>query len=242
MNTAKAILKIEIYCKIMKIAEKSQYKINNIPQKSFGAIPVAKIKIKSLPASDQITIFRVGKEDHTFLEKLLDKINLESLYTELKDKTDFDRWKEVIESTIINIKYGSSGLLGVRNKKPCGIVSYNRIPSEKKYYIDHEATWPTHPNKGTQCSGKALLRQVFQEAVNDGTQKTIAVPLDLKPRNKTSKDFCKEIGFVENKRYYTQEINSLDNHKKVCEKLDEIMDYEKITNGKNINLNDILNL
>lgn len=227
----------------MKITSSTnQYKTNNLQKQAFKGVPIAKIRIKSLPASDEITIFKVSKEDESFLKQMLEKIDLESLYTKVKDKTDFDKWKETIESTITNITNGSIGLLGVRNKKPCGIVSYNKIPSQKKYYIDHEATWPTQADKGTQCAGKALLRQVFQEAVEDGTQKTMAVTQNFRPRNKTSKDFCREIGFEENKRMFTQEVNSIESHKDVCEKLDNIMDYEKITDGKNANLTNILDL
>ena len=223
----------------MKILN-SQYQIPQ--QQTFKGIPIAKVKIKSLPACDEMIIFRISKEDEPFLNKMLEKIDLESLYTKISDKTDFDKWKETIESTITNILNGSSGWLGVRNNKPCGIVSYNKILTQKKYYIDHEATWPTRANKGTQCAGKALLRQVFQDALEDGIEKTMAVTQNFRPRNKSSKDFCKEIGFVENKRLFTQEVNTQECHQKLINKLDEIMDYEKISNGKNTNLLNILDL
>lgn len=227
----------------MKITNYQQYnKTNNVQNQAFKGVPIAKIKIKDLPACDEITIFKVNKEDETFLKQMLEKIDLESLYTKVKDKTDFDRWKETIESAITNIMNGSTGLLGVRNKKPCGIVSYNKIPNQKKYYIDHEATWPTEADKGTKLAGKALLRQVFEEAVEDGTKKTMAVTQDFRPRNKTSKDFCEEIGFEANIEMFTQEVNSTEKHQEICKNLDKIMDYEKITNGENINLTNILDL
>ena len=226
----------------MKVAKSQQYQTNTSQRQTFKGIPISRVRIKSLPACDEMIIYKVSKDDEPFLKTMLEKIDLESLYTKVKDKTDFDKWKETIESTIINISNGSIGLLGVRNKKPCGIISYNKIPSQKKYYIDHEATWPTQPDKGTKCAGKVLMRQVFGEAVEDGIEKTMAVTQNFRPRNKSSKDFCSEIGFLENKRMFTYEVNSKESHLDIVNKLDEIMDYEKISNGKNENLTNILDL
>ena len=226
----------------MKIAKSQQYQTNMSQRQSFKGIPISKVRIKGLPACDEMIIYKVGKDDESFLKTMLYKIDLESLYTKVKDKTDFDRWKETIESSIINISNGSIGLLGVRNKKPCAIISYNKMPSLKKYYIDHEAAWPTEADKGTKCAGKALMRQVFGEAVEDGVEKSMAVAQNFRPRNKSSKDFFAEVGFIENKNMCTYEVNTKEKHRNVLNKLDEIMDYEKIENGKNENLTNIIDL
>ena len=68
-------------------------KINNAT--AFKGLPVAKIRLKNLPACDEITIIQLSKEDLPFLNKMFEKINLEKMYPNLPEKKDFNKWKDI---------------------------------------------------------------------------------------------------------------------------------------------------
>lgn len=227
---------------------KSQNHTNKeVTKPSFKALPIAKLKYKSLPIADEITLFKVGKEDLPFLERMLEKLNLENLYPHLEDKSFFKEWKDVIEGAIINLQQTTKGVLAVRKKRPCGILSFNEVNAQKEYYLDHIAAWPTTANEGTRCTGKALMREILNDAVETNKQKIFLVEDSLTPRNKNCGDFYKEIGFTQNRAAWKTEMTQPQNaenniFKDAADKIDEIFDYEKISNAKEIDLNHSLNI
>lgn len=214
---------------------------------SFKALPISKLKYKNLPIVDEITLFQVGKEDLPFLKKMLEKLNLESLYPHLDDKSFFKEWKDIIEGAIDNLQRSAKGVLATRNKKPCGILTYDELSDFNLNYLYHIASWPTAANEGTKGTGKALMRELLDQTVKTNKEKIFLVEASLKPRNKNCGDFYKEIGFTQNRAALRTEMIQPQNAEKnifkdAASKIDEIFDYEKISSAKEIDLNHSLNI
>ena len=71
------------------------------------------------------------------------------------------------------------------------------------------------------------------------------VPDTLTPRGKNCNDFYKEIGFSKNEKNFTTEITAneqTNGFKQSCEKLDSILEYKKIADSTETDLNSALNL
>lgn len=213
-----------------------------LANQSFKGIPVAKIRLKSLPTCDELLICKVNKEDTNFLKEMLKKLDISKFYTQIKDTNGFEEWKGIINGAIENIEFGSIGYIAIKNKKPCAIISNNKVLSQGKYYVDHVASWPTQVDKGTQGSGKVIFKQILEDAVQDKARQIMLTAAELKPRGKSSKDFYRELGFIENVKNYTEEINGNENIKKICSKLDEIMDYERIDKSEPVALNTLIDI
>ncbi|DAB21046.1 TPA: hypothetical protein CPT85_08585 [Candidatus Gastranaerophilales bacterium HUM_21] len=218
-------------------------KINNAT--AFKGLPVAKIRLKNLPACDEITIIQLSKEDLPFLNKMFEKINLEKMYPNLPEKKDFNKWKDMIFGAISNIEFGAKGFLAARKNKPCAILSFSDINSNQGFYIDHAASWPLAPNEGTKGAGKSIFRHILGKGAEENKKLARLVPDKLTPRGKNCNDFYKEIGFSKNEKYFTTEITAneqTNGFKQSCEKLDKVMEYKKITDGTDTDLNSALNL
>ena len=229
----------------MKINPNSQNTTQPNYKQSFKALPVAKIRLRNMPAADEFTLYSVGKNDLPFLNELLESLNLEKMYPNIPDKKDFDRWKDMLYGAITNIKFGSDGLLSARKSTPCSVMSYNDINNGTGIYLDHQAAWPIEPNQGTKCAGKSIMRHVFEKAVNEHKNFAMGVPERMSPRGKTSRDYLQELGFIENIKNATIEMHANEKSNKFSDaikKLDEIMDYQKIDNAAEVDLHTVLNL
>lgn len=218
-------------------------KINNAT--AFKGLPVAKIRLKNLPACDEITIIQLSKEDLPFLNNMFEKINLEKMYPNLPEKKDFDKWKDMIFGAISNIEFGAKGFLAARKNKPCAILSFSDIDSNQGFYIDHAASWPLAPNEGTKGAGKSIFRHILGKGAEENKKLARLVPDTLTPRGKNCNDFYKEIGFSKNEKNFTTEITAneqTNGFKQSCEKLDSILEYKKIADSTETDLNSALNL
>ena len=213
----------------------------NVSNTSFKGIPVSKIKLKDMPVSDEIVIFKVGVDDIPFLEKMLEKLNLSDLYPNVP-QAGFSEWKNIIEGAILNIKNKTTGLLGIMNKKPCAIASYSQTNGNSQIYIDHIAAWPSSPGAGTKGAGTALMRQIFDTAQITGANKVFLVPDEFVARGKKCSDFYDKVGFSTDSSGYIKEIKTNSNpnvFSKLNDKIDEDFQFVKIDEKNDVSLDTV---
>lgn len=232
----------------MKISQNSvSYNPNITNKSSFKGVPIAKVRLNGTELKDEILILQLGKKDIPFLKKMVDKLDLEKLYPDIKNKNGFDEWKEIIENAIEGIELKTKSLLAVRENRPSGIISYCETDSGKAFYIDHFATWPIRKGEGTKGTGKALIRQEFQDSLNSGKNRTFLIRSYIKPGNKDCCKFYKSVGFDVNTISGMAVLKQNPEDKanvfiEAIKNLDEFLDYKTIENADDINLNEQLNV
>lgn len=228
----------------MEIRQNSiSYNQNN---SSFKALPLSKIKMNGTTIKDEITILQLSKKDIPFLKKMYEKIDLKKLYPDVKNIDGFKEWKQKIEHAIIDIQDGAEGLLAVRENKPCAIMSFFDSLSQKGYFIDDLAAWPIRPGEGTKGGGRAIIRQFFEKCRSEEKTKAFLIPSCKTPRNKACTDFYESVGFRRNTHGIVEIVQPKNEELNIFEHasntLDGLMNYSKIRNSKEIDLNQHMNI
>ena len=219
----------------------------NLHKNSFKGLPIGRVKLNGIRFKDEITLYQLDKTDVPFLLKMIKKINLESLYPQIKDKIWFDDWKSIIFQAIEDISTDYKGILAVRRNKPCGIMSYNDSGAPNICSIEHLASWPIKASDGTKGSGRALMRMFFENMCSLNKNCAFVIPSKITPRNKTCEDFYKFVGFKNTPIGNIMELRdpTLANQNifiQACKHLDEYMTLKPLCAKENKNLNEILNL
>lgn len=227
---------------IIRTSANNIYNKQDMP--AFKGIPISKIRLKNAPVTDEITIIKLNEKDFSFLDKMIEKLDLESLYPNLKDYKDFKEWKNTIIGTVLNIKSNTIGILGIRQNKPCAIASFAKTSGNRGIYINHLAAWPTVPGEGTKCGGTAMMREIFDIAKNENLEKVFLVPKGITPRKKSCVDFYDKIGLKDDSSGYIKEAVKTDSNNifsDLCENIDKSLEYKKIHNAQEVDLNNICN-
>lgn len=117
----------------------------------------------------EIKLFKIGKEDKTFLEKLKNKINYQELCTNLSVDLQ-KRWQKVFNYCISKAtELGNTTYLAFHKDKPCGILTYGC--DGNKILFDGVCSIP-QANKKVPFTGQTLIYQLFKDA-SDKKAKTI---------------------------------------------------------------------
>lgn len=109
----------------------------------------------------EIQLYKIGREDKSFLEKLQDKINFKELCPTLSEDLQ-KRWQKVFNYCIARAQENSNTTyIALNNEKPCGILTYklngNKIDFEGICSIPHD-------KKKVPYTGQTLMYQLFKDA------------------------------------------------------------------------------
>ena len=170
--------------------------INNINgNQTFKAKHIATTITKAGKNEHVINLFSLDKNDQKFGYKLLEKIDLDKLYPEVENKENFISWKTLIMAAIAMIGR-QNVVLAVRDKRPCGIMSYD-ADGEGGINLSYLAKWRVKASDDTYHIGKALVHHLLSEAQNLKAEYVSLIPFGFSPRGKSSKTFYESIGFHE---------------------------------------------
>lgn len=145
------------------------YNQNNLSLQNFKATRVATASNVLNNFQSEIHIFKMGKEDKPFLEKLKDKINFQELCPNLA--TDLQkRWQKVFNYCLSKAsELGNTTYLAFHKDKLCGILTYGC--DGNKMLFDGVCSIP-QANKKVPFMGQTLIYQLFKDAF-DKKAKTI---------------------------------------------------------------------
>lgn len=229
----------------------TQHKINNnyIPQ--FKGIPYAYTKLKNIKNDSGILIYQLEPSDYKFLHKMKEKINLSKLAPEIKNRTELETWKELIQNAITTLGLINTKVylaVNINNKRPCGIISefsyFDSQIHEQTKYINYLATWPDKPGHNVKGAGKSLIRVILDNAEKAGLGTTLKTCPYAPKGSRACEPFYKNLGFtkVAGIEQNKLQIPKEDITQTIIEKFFSILDFEKITDGKSIDLSTTLNI
>lgn len=132
----------------------------------FKARRVGYAIVKSQDKALKYDIFSVSKSDEKFLEEFKTRINLEELWSPLKQE-DYESWHYIIQKAFsfnknCNEKFG---YLLAYQSKPCGILSGAKYKNSCD--IHWVATWPLEKNKKMPLAGKILFLKLFKDILSN---------------------------------------------------------------------------
>lgn len=200
---------------------------NNSP--SFKAIPVSKVFLRSEKASSPVIVYELSKKDYPFLKKMVNKIRLDKLVENNPKRADLKTWKKLILTAYEDLKYDKV-LLAVKDKTPCGILSYIKLPGEGMY-LSSIASIPIKKDKYAKVAGKSLIRELFERAY-----KTNATHI----RGYVDSSEPKILKFYEDVGFHITDFNLFyhksDFFQKATARMDNYLEYVPIKNAKEVNL------
>ena len=215
--------------------------INNSPKRdiNFKAVKVATAKNTLGKITTDIEIYKLQKEDRSFLENLKKKTSIKKMYPKL-DSLAQARWQHIFEYCINNIldSFGNrnTAYLAVKNKKPCGIMTYTDKGSE--LYLDGICSIPIEENKKVSLVGKTLFLQFFKDLEKSKAKKATLSAVNDGPFNVVKK--YQELGFVKDMTTHPYSLMVCNKYKakEQQSKLSKVIDYTNSPTCK-INLEDI---
>lgn len=214
---------------------------------TFKGIPHAKVIMKNIKDATDIMIYEVEKSDQDFMEDYVKKIDLEKLAPDVEEKIPQIIWKALIKSAIDLIGIDNTKVyLALANKKPCGVISerteFEPLINEQTKHIGFLATWPTKIGHNVKCAGKSLVQTILNQAQNENLPVTVN-PCSSAPKGKRScVNFYQNVGFqfFDKKNSIEMLISKEDISKTISDTFVPILDYEKISDAKSIDLQKVI--
>jgi len=209
---------------------------NNTPKLNFQANLIGKAVTRI--GKKQIEIYKLNEKDYEFAHKMFKRIDLEKMYPDFENYDGFSTWQGLILDAVHSIGRADV-ILAVHNKRPCGILSSFNMGYSRSI-VSRLATWPIKENTKVPFAGKTLMRALFQNLKESKHDTLSLTPAYCKPLGKSCKDFYRELGFkfCFNKDDGTLMANLSDiDFGRKCAQLDNFMDYKKIENAPDVNLN-----
>lgn len=185
----------------------------------------------------KIDLWQVSGRDEFVLKRILRTTDMAKLMPEVPLK-ESKRWKEMLEIAVDDtVSKGTKSFLAVSEGKPCGIMSV--VEGKNHFYTSCVCTWPIECGKKVKLAGKTLFYQLFK-SFEDTKAKTISLkaiqdgPFETVPKYKS-------LGFnVSNYDRLVEMETNKSRVKQTCAKLDEMIDYVPVKDGKDENLFDVL--
>lgn len=228
-----------------------QQNINQNYKPQFNGIPYAYAKIKNTKNNSGILIYQLEPTDYKFLHKMNEKLDLSKLVPEIKSKDELKSWKELIQDAIATLGLTNTKVylaVNSSNNKPCGILSeltyFDSSIQDLTKHINYLATWPDKLNHNVKGAGKSLIRVVLDNAETEHLGTTLKTCPYAPKGARACEPFYKNLGFTKAKSI---EPNKLQISKEnitqtIIEKFFPILDFEKITDGKSVDLSSTLNI
>lgn len=179
----------------MKIESSNTYKSN------FKAIKIAKTKNQIGKTITNIDIYKITKEDFSFLKNLKKKIKFKELTSKLDDY-NINRWQHIFEFCISSIidtpLHDSFSYIAVNNNKLCGIINYHDFGSS--YYLNGICSIPIEKDKKVPFCGQTLFLQFFKDAFDNNVKNTTLSAVNNGPFKVVDK--YEKLGFVKDPTSY----------------------------------------
>ncbi len=209
---------------------------NNTQKINFQANLIGKAVTRI--GKKEIDIYKLNKNDEHFAQKMFKNIDLEKMYPDLISYDGFVDWQKYILDAVYSIGRADV-ILTVHNKRPCGILSSYDMGNSRSI-VSRIATWPIKENTKVPFAGKTLMRALFQN-LKDLNHDTLSLtPSFCRPLGKSCNEFYRDLGF---KFIFDREsptiraiLNNV-NFGRKCAQLDNFMDYKKIEDSPEVDLN-----
>lgn len=216
---------------------RTNYTLPKTQKKSFKARHIANITVPLKSGAEHIQLYSLASSDKSFLKKMAKRINLRKMYPGLKDYDGFSNWKNLIVNAVSRIE-AQKTILAVSNNRPCGIMTYSETP--KGLFLSYLVKWRTKPNIDTPFVGKALMRNLFQKAIDNESNWIKLIPAGCEPRGKNCRSFYSHLGFKEvNEGVMLHEKTPF---QRVCAQLDNYFEYNPVKESKDVKLSKVLSL
>lgn len=212
---------------------------------NFAGIPVAQTNGFLSRQPEKIILYKISQANDTeFLKKLDLHLNVKFFDDAKYAKVSKDTWSETIKGAIqqiLNPKIIScEGFLAVVKNRPCGIMSNTQLPNNG-VNLDFLATWPFSRRDTTDKVGISLLNQYF-ERNKDSSSNSFNFKIH-KNENSNCLDFYKSAGFSTVPGSDGKSVMIMKNTLlKENERLNTLLDFQKIKNGNEENLSKILDV
>lgn len=207
---------------------------------NFRGIPLGVAKVVGRDGKKaKLSLYKLTKEDDTFLGKLERSIDTRKLQDGFTDE-QYSLWNDIIITGISDCRWQGRGLLVAKDNVPCGILSYK--PENTTLTVPHVATWPVEKNKKIPLAGKTLFMQFFKSVI-DSDMPQVSLKA-LKDSVYTPAEHFKSIGFrktSEGNWYVNMKIDKKHVEKNL-KKLEELINFTPAKNQKEVNLSKELEL
>lgn len=129
---------------------------------NFKAVKIAQTKNFIGNKAVEIDLYKLGREDRSFLKKWAEKIDFQELFPKL-NCLDIERWERVFRYCITNaFESENTSYIAIHDNKPCGILTY--LKAGNSFYLDGICSVPIEANKKVKNVGKTLFYQIFRDA------------------------------------------------------------------------------
>ena len=219
----------------MKIRNNTQ-QINT----NFKAIDLSQIKIRLKSSNEKLILYKLQKNDIKFCHKLINRLDLEKLAPQEKNKKNLLLWQNIINNAIHNIKYNDEVILATHKNKPCGLINYAKL-KDNNYYVLNLATWPICIGEKAPFAGQALIEHLFKDAIKNNIKKISLSPNQGTVNGKSCIDFYKKLGFIFDKITMSFEADKIELSRRIAQ-IENNIEYKEVKISKNTDLNKILSL
>lgn len=208
---------------------------------SFKAIHIANTKNIINNMETNIKLYEMSaKNDRAFIKILPRKIEMDKLMPNLSEY-GYRRWHEILQYGCDNaILNDRTSLLAVVNERPCGIAVFQ--PGKNKFHLDCICTWPIEFGKKVSLAGTTLFKQLFTIFENLKASRITLEAIIDGPFDTVSK--YKKLGFIEcggEGHEIFMETNA-SKVKQSLKRLNTMITSEQVKDGKNVKLNEILEI
>ncbi len=206
---------------------------------NFKGVPIADVKVKGINSCYRL--YKINKQDDTFLYQLRNSIDLKKLMPNLNED-EYMCWGGIIEESILHANFSKrESLLETCDNKPCGIINFSKS-SFDSYYLDYIVTFPIEVGKRVKCAGQILLNYLFQTVLDTNNNGIDLLALKYTPFNPIS--VYSKLGFwFDGGDNYTEDMSiGREGIKNALKKQKEFLDVTPIKKTKNINLGNVINL
>lgn len=145
--------------------------ITNNFSPNFKAIKVANtINNKT---GGEIQIYKLGREDINFLQKILSTIKIKDRCEKLTEILQ-ERWQNILNYCISNAgRYGNTTYAAINDDKLCCLMTYSK--DGNSLFLDAISAIPNKNGKRIPFAGQVLFSQLFKDAL---VQKAKSIKLD----------------------------------------------------------------
>ncbi len=205
---------------------------------SLKGIPLTSFKVKG--SSSFYEVYKVTKKDKNFLQDMYNSIDLTKLMPNMH-QWDYINWDGILKEAIgKSMQDDRITYLETYNDKPCGIMNFSTM--QEGFYLNFISTFPTERKKRVPCGGQILFNKLFKDFIKTGSLFIGLCALKFAPFNPIS--IYSKLGFkptTEDDCMVDMEI-SKKSVEEALSKQSEFLSATEITDGKDIDLGNVINL
>lgn len=201
----------------------------NVSQNSyptnFKATKIATAKAAIGRTISEFEIYKLGKSDQNFIEKLANNVNFVERCKNLSSNLA-KRWQKIFVYCIENAKENTNTTyIALRNNKTCGIMTYSYDGCS--LFLNGICSIPDKNGKRAPFCGQTLFYQLFKDAQEDGAKSIKLDAVQDGPFDVVSK--YEKLGFKKDPTTipYTRMICGKYKIKEQLKELPFLVDYSK---------------